>query len=475
MSGQLLAAGTDEAVPAFFWRLGTVVTPKDQQKRKSAIITISRQVLLFLRRDLWLLDIAGLNHMRRLVIKVLQVLYLVGEGAIRDKLLIRASALTYWTLLSIVPLLAFTFSILKGLGVQRRLETVLLQRLTVGSQEIASQIIAYIDRVNINSLGAIGLAVLMVVVFSMLNNIEVTFNDIWGLKKNRPTIRQISDYFSFLIILPIVFFIAISLTASFKSNAIMTWLTGQPELGRMVIASLKVLPFVMLSIFFSFLYLFMPNTKVKFWPALTAGIFAGTAWQLAQWGYVTLQIGMTRYNILYGTFAQIPFMLIWIYFSWVIVLFGAEFSFALQNVSIYKREQESARVNLESRFELALAFLKDIDQAYNAAGPRWRDVTLADQHQVSIRLARAVLSWVSDAGLIVLLGHEQHEQIMPAVNLGELPVAGILEKLEQTGGGLVNHQPQTEAVANQVKVRVLMERLKQVRRQTLEELKLRDL
>ncbi len=451
------------------------MSPKEQKKKETVITRVVRQVIQFLRRDLWILDIAGLNQMRRLVVKTLQVLYMVGEGAIRDKLLVRASALTYWTLLSIVPLLAFTFSILKGLGVQKRLEAALLQRLAVGSQDIASQIIGYIDHVNINSLGAIGLVVLMVVVFSMLNNMEITFNDIWGLKKHRSTIRKISDYFSFLILLPIVFFVVISLTASFKSNAIMTWMTSQPGLGTLVISILKVLPFVMLSIFFTFLYLFMPNTRVKFWPALMAGIFAGMVWQLAQWGYVSLQVGMTRYNVLYGTFAQIPFMLIWIYFSWVIVLFGAEFSFALQNVSIYKREQESTSVNLESRFELALAFLKDIDQVYNNGGKRWQDVSLAEQHRVSIRLARSVLNWMNDAGLVIMLGHEQQEQIIPAINIGILPVAEIIERLEQTGAPVRNHQPETEAVANQGKVRVLMQRLKQARRQYLEDLKLREL
>lgn len=390
----------------------------------------------FFKEDLWHLDFSSLDRLRKSIYKSLQILYVVGEGFIKDKLLLRASSLTFWSLLSIVPLFAFMFSILKGLGVQRRLEPIILERVAIGSQEIISQIINYIDRVNVGSLGAIGLVVLILTVVSMLSNIETSFNDIWGIKKHRSTIRKFSDYLSMLFLLPLLFLAALSVTATMKSTTFVTWLTAQPGLGPLVILLIKMLPFFTMWLLFTFLYMFMPNTKVRLKPALLAAIVTGTFWQIAQWGYVTFQVGVTRYNAIYGTFAQLPIMLIWIYISWVIVLFGAEFSFAMQNVTTYRKEQESDTVNIDSRLELAIAFLVDIYKAFKTGQQPWQDSLLAEKHFVSIRLARRVLDMLVQAGMIIDVHEEMQHRLVPSRELGEVAISSIIEKLEQVGPNL---------------------------------------
>ena len=387
----------------------------------------------FFVEDLWRLDFSELTHVRKSLYQGLQIFFLVAEGFMKDKLLLRASALTYSTLLAIVPLLAFMFAVLKGMGVQRRLEPMILERAGIGSQEIITKVLTYIDNVNVGSLGALGLIILIVTVIAILGNIEKAFNDIWGIKVQRTFLRKFSDYFSLLLVMPIFLLLALSLTAGLKSAAVVVWMQNQPGLGPLVLFWLRLTPFLALWFFFTFLYMFMPNTRIRLKPALIAGILTGTLWQSIQWAYVTFQLGAAKYNAIYGTFAQVPIMLIWIYISWVIILFGAEFCFALQNVGTYRQERQSEEVNFMARAELALAFLREIHNHFQNGSTPWTDEMLAQKHCVPVRLARRVLEELIQTGLLIKVPGKNIQAYHPARQLTALPVSEVLEKLEQIG------------------------------------------
>jgi membrane protein len=257
-----------------------------------------------------------------------------------DRVLLHASALTYTTLLSLVPGLALTFSILKGLGVQRRLEPMIMDRISAGSEEIAQQILTYIDNTNVTSLGTIGVITLLVTVVLVLSNIERAFNHIWGVDRPRPVIRKFADFFSVVLVFPFLLLAASWVNAFVESRP--AFLERLPATNVMMEAwriALQFTPHFFMVVALTFLYLFMPNTRVRFGAALAGGLVGGIALQVAQDQYIHFQIGATKYNAIYGAMAQLPVFLVWTYLSWAIALFGAEISWAFQ------QEQRRRRIS----------------------------------------------------------------------------------------------------------------------------------
>lgn len=294
-----------------------------------------RQVKGFLSRGVWSTDISDIPRLKAYLYRVVRFLEHVITSFIEDRCLLRASALTYSSLLSLVPLLALMFAILKGLGVQRRLEPYLLEKFALGSEEVVSRIVEYIDRTNVGTLGVAGVVTLVVTAIVVLKNMERSFNWIWKVHKGRSWLRTSSDYLSILVIAPLCLLVALSLTTYVSSLAFIKRMETIWILGGFYRFALRMSPFVILWIALTFCYVFMPNTRVRFSSALLGGVIGGTLWQFAQWGYVRYQFGVAKYNAIYGALSQLPILLIWIYVSWVIVLFGAEIAFAHQNLEWY--------------------------------------------------------------------------------------------------------------------------------------------
>jgi membrane protein len=318
---------------------------------KTQISEIYRRVKRFLGREVWSKDISKLPWYLGFFYRVVRFIEHTISGFIRDRCLLRASALTYASLLSLVPLLALMFALLKGLGFQRRVEPILLDRFTGGSQEVVSQILQYIDRTNVSSLGAVGVLSLVLTVVLVLKNMEKSFNWIWKVRKGRSLMRTVSEYLSVLMIAPISILLALSLTTYFNSQVFIERMESIWLLGDFYRFMIKMTPFVVLWIAFTACYIFMPNTRVRVDAALLGGVVGGTLWQFAQWGYVRYQIGVAKYNAIYGALSQLPILLVWIYVSWVILLFGAEIAFAYQ----YLRQYTESKI---------LSFQKERSHAY---------------------------------------------------------------------------------------------------------------
>ena len=257
---------------------------------------------------------------------------LIGIAAWRfyqDQCLVRASALAYTSLLSIVPLLAVMFSVLKGLGAQGRLETVLLSRLSLDA-EMVDLIISYIDKTNFGTLGALGGAALIVTVISVLGNIEASLNAIWRVAQQRSWWRKVTDYVGVVMLTPFLLLAATTITSAGQAQTLMQWVLDNGYLGGFAVQLLRISPIAINAVGIAVLYAVMPNRRPAWGPLLCGAAFAGFAWQLAQIGYVNLQVGVARNNAIYGALAQLPVTLVWLYVSWAVVLAGAELAAVLE-------------------------------------------------------------------------------------------------------------------------------------------------
>jgi membrane protein len=298
---------------------------------------------------------------------LLRFCYLIKTGFVLHQGTLRASALTYTTVLSLVPVLAIAFAILKGLGAQNTLEP-LLHKLAGDSQETISRIIAYVNNTNFRSIGAIGVLALVVTVISLLENIERAFNTIWGVRETRSLQRRFSDYLSVVVVGPILILVATSMTTSLQNQWIVKWFLRQEYFGEAVLFVFRLSPYISVWIALVFLYIYIPNTKVRFRSALLGGVVAGTAWQVAQWAYFHFQVGVANYNAIYGTLAALPVFLVWVYTSWLIVLLGVEIVCAHQRrrcVGAYLGSDTGSQAACEER---SLALMLQVCRHFREGG-----------------------------------------------------------------------------------------------------------
>ncbi len=392
--------------------------------------------------DIW--EMQAPHRLGKFFHRQLRIFFIVAKGFVDDRCLLRASALTYITLLSIVPLLAVAFSTLKGFGVQNTIRDIALKRVAGNLEQVVEQIASYVDKIDVTALGVVGLGALICTVIMMLSQIERTFNEIWGVKVGRTILRKISDYLSVLIISPLMMAIATSITASIQSKAVVKKVM---ELGLSQLAHL--LPLVTAGIAFSFLYAFMPNTKVKMRSAIVGGVWAGSLWHIAQWCYINFQIGATRYNAIYGSFAQFPLFLIWVHFSWVIALLGAEISFAHQHVKTYKREQKAFALSVRSQEMLALQMLISIGECFKNKADKWSPEWFSTKWNIPIRLINELLFRLEKINTVVRVG-DRDSYYYPSRPLKQISI-------EETIAALRNYSEKEGNALEPVKMNFLRE------------------
>jgi membrane protein len=434
--------------------------------------TIIERTRHFLEQGLWELDATDKCWWRRFFLNQAQILILVVRGFFADGCMLRASALTFTTLLSLVPLLALMFSVLKGLGVQKELEPLLLSHLAVGGGTVVTKIIEYIDNTNVARLGTYGLIFLITTVLTLLSNIEQSFNKVWGVRETRPLLRRFTDYFSVVTIGPILLVIAISMTSTLKSQHLVQALLAYDYVGQALLTLFEVMPFMMMWLVFAGLYLFMPNVKVSPRAALIGGVFGGTLWQVSQWGYLNFQVGVARYNAIYGTMAALPILMVWIYLSWMIVLLGLEMTYTTQNLRNLRRDMYSARVNFASIEFIALTVLLCIGRRFYLGKPALGQEELSSLLDVPSRLLRNILEELARLGHIVSVAqNEDNVGYQPAQALEQIKLHEVIRGLAADGADYSQLRMSLERGA----IAGVAETLKEAERQALEGLTLRDL
>jgi len=365
------------------------------------------------------------------VLRFFRAAAFVSLNFLEHKCLLRATALSFTTILSLVPLFALAFAVLKGLGVQNTLEPLILEHLTAGSGEVAERIISYINNTKMASLGAIGLVALVVTVISLLGSVEEAFNDIWGVEENRSLYRRFSDYLSVVVSGPLLLLAAMSITTSLQSQSLVRWLLSRAYFGDILLFIFYIIPYLSVWLALVCLYVFLPNTKVKIGSALVGGILAGTAWQVAQWGYLHFQIGVAKYNAVYGTLAALPVFMVWIFTSWIIVLFGVEMVAFHQNRKIPRPYARKGELSCAARETTTLVILLTVADSFFRGESPWTLERIAEERHVPVGIARRLLSELVAAGYLVAV--EGGYGYYPAREPEHIRIDGLLAYLKRQG------------------------------------------
>ena len=305
----------------------------------------------------WDAEASDLTRFKRLIHALIRIVLMVARDFIEKLVKLQAMALAFKTLLSLAPLLAVVFAILKGFGVHNRMEPVLAEALAPlgeGAQDITVRLIGFVDGMRVGTLGGVGLATLFITVLSLMGTIEESFNHIWRVKSPRKLTRKFSDYLSVILVGPVLVFAAVTITASLQSNAFVQGLISLEPFGTAILTLLKLVPYVTLWGAFTFVYAFVPNTRVALKAALVGGLVAAILWQTVGWGFTAFVASSPRYDAVYKSFATLLLFLLWLHIGWVIVLLGAQVAYAYQHLHLYQADREALARSPAGREQLAL-------------------------------------------------------------------------------------------------------------------------
>jgi len=321
--------------------------------KKSSIQQIKNKVL----DQVWEAEVSNLTRFKRPIYALIKMVFMVARDFIEKLVKLQAMALAFKTLLSLAPLLAVVFAILKGFGVHNRMEPALAEALApLGEkgQEITAYLIGFVDRMRVGALGSVGLVTLFITVLSLMGTIEDSFNHIWRVKSPRKLTRKFSDYLSVILVGPVLVFAAVTITATLQSNAFVQRLMSLEPFGTVILTLLKLVPYVTLWGAYTFVYVFVPNTRVKLKAALVGGLAAAVLWQTVGWGFTAFVASSTRYYAIYSSFAILLLFLLWLHVGWVIVLLGAQVAYAYQHLHLYQADREALARSPAGREQLAL-------------------------------------------------------------------------------------------------------------------------
>lgn len=351
----------------------------------------------------WGGDLAAVPPWRRRLVLTLRMLYAVGRDLGEGQLTLRAMSLVYTTLLSLVPLLALSFSVLKGLGVQNQVRPMLLTLLEpLGEKgiQIADQMIGFVNNIKVGVLGALGLGMLVYTVVTLLQKIEDNLNYVWRIKSARPLAQRFSQYLSVMMIGPLLMFSAMGVTGAFFGSHAMRSLIEIQPLGALVGLGAKLLPFLFVIAAFSFIYQLMPNTRVRMGSALVGGTVAGVLWQTLGWGFAAFIAGSSNYTAIYASFAIVIFSMIWLYLNWLIVLIGASVACYHQYPTLLVTPHREFRLSNRLKEKVALLVATLIGRNYYANQPAWSLESLSDRIGVPVMAVEPVLEAFQDAGYL---------------------------------------------------------------------------
>ncbi|MFL1467684.1 YihY/virulence factor BrkB family protein [Marinobacter sp. DUT-3] len=369
-------------------------------------------------------------------------LYALIRDVVSGNLTLHSMSLVYTTLLSIVPLLALSFSVLKAMGVHQKMEPFLFQFFEpMGPQglDIAEQILSFVDNMKVGVLGSVGLALLVYTVISLVQKIERSFNMIWRVPDMRSMAQRFSNYLSVIMVGPLLMVSAIGATATIFSSEFVQTLVEIEPFGSLIIAITRFTPFFLVVGAFTFVYVFIPNTRVKLRYAFIGGLVAGVSWQAAGMLFASFVAGSAKYEAIYSSFAIGIILLIWIYLNWMILLLGASLSFYLQNPgSVAKRHQVQLSPELQEKVALALMWM--VAKPFSEGKPAPQQEWLEHQLRVPGEVTRGVSDKLIRAGFLTLAG-SQGDKLTPGRALNLITVGNVLDAVRHDEDRVVDRLP----------------------------------
>jgi len=393
-----------------------------------------------LNHIIWQTPLSEISRGKTFIFKQLRIIVLAARGFYNDKVQLRASALTFYSLLSIIPIVAIVFAIAKGFDVDNNIKIFIQEKFPTQQDNfkwLLTEAEIAIKGTSGGYMAGIGIIMFFWSVMSLLNNIESSFNHIWQVRTSRAWHRKFTDYLTIMLIAP-VFIILSSGINLFISTKLPEYMSNAPILDffKPVISFLvKFAPYLLSWIALTVLFIVMPNAKVKFVPALISGIISGTILQGIQWLYIDLQFGITKLGYLYGSFAAVPLFIVWMQSSWIVVLLGAEISFANQNVSRYEMESEALNISNYQKRALVILIMHMIIRNFSRGEKPISSSYIAANLKIPVRLSRDILQDMSSANLVSEIHeHEEKERLyQPAIDINKLTVSYVFSKLDKKG------------------------------------------
>ena len=411
--------------------------PREEKKpigeRISALLA---RTIRFVTYDIWRITENEVSGLKEIYINIIKTVILAVRGFQSENLQTKASALTYSTLLSIVPLLAVLLGIAKGFGFQGTVRQELFDYFPGHEMELNKAfefVESYLAQGGV--IIGVGLILLFYTVINLISSVEDTFNDIWQIQKSRPWYRKISDYLALFLVLPVL------MTASSGLSIFMSTLQNS-FLGQylfftpLVELFLHIAPYIITTLAFTGLYVSLPNTKVRFVNGLVAGFIAGCAFQLFQFIYISGQIWVSKYNAIYGSFAALPLLLLWLQLSWLICLFGAELSYASQNVKKFSFERDSKSISRRYKDFLTLLIASLIVKRFVKGEKPYTADELSDAYRIPIRITTQILYLLTELNIIIEVNYGNDDRVayyQPAIDVNKITVSYLLTRMDEYG------------------------------------------
>ena len=406
---------------------------------------MGNRLINYLSTGIWRIRLGNVPPVKAHFIRQLRIVVLTVRKALEDKASLRASALTFYSVLSVGPLIALVLGIAKGFGLQKRLETEMLTKIPA-QEEVLKQILGYAKTLLENTQGGVvagmGVVVLLWSAIKVFYHLEQAFNEIWQVKDPRSWKKTISNYLAFLFLTPLFLLIYSSIPAFItrQLDEYSSKLSLLAKVSPFIIDLLQLSPYLLVWALFSLVYVVIPNTRVMPRAAIISGVLAGTVYLLVQWGLVEFQVGVTKYNPVYGSLIALPLLLIWINIGWIILLIGAEYAYAHQNVDLHEFEPDFVNISPHYKKVLTLQILHRLVLQFSNGDPSLNTSQISQQLEIPVRLTQQIMGELKAAGLVSLMSvnDDREPAYQPSSDIHRWTIKFVTDALEQRG---VNQLP----------------------------------
>ena len=413
------------------------------------ILTVQKplsQLISFIWDD----DLRSLHGVRRIAVFMSRVLFVLVKELMGGQLNLRAMSLVYTTLLSIVPLLAVSFSVLKGFGVHNRLEPLLynlLLPLGPNGVEITDKIIGFVENVEVGVLGSVGFALLIYTVISLMQKIESAFNYVWRIDHLRSLSQRFSNYLSVILIGPVLIFSAVGFTATVLNMEVAQRLAAIEPFGTLMLYGSKLVPYVLVCLAFTLIYIFIPNTRVRFTAALVGGVIAGVLWKITGWGFAAFIASSSKYAAIYSSFAILILLLIWMYLSWLILLVGSQIAFFVQYPKYMARSRVKFILSNRLREMMALQIMYLVGYNHNHGLPPWNLDQFVEFLGLPGEPVHRMIKVLVDAGYMIEIINDDAPVYLPLHAIETMRLADMISAIRRASESRILSISQLVSVA----------------------------
>ncbi len=401
------------------------------------------KILHFVREGVWEVRLKDLPPWKAFSVRCLRVVLLALRGFMKNGDQKTASVLTYYSLLNLVPLIGVAFGIAKGFGLEKMIQKQILQMAAEANwqADITNQVIGFsqslLEHTRGGLIAGVGVIMLFYTVISIFGKIEESFNTIWEVRRPRTLVRKFTDYLTMMLMAPILFIISSSVTVLVATNVmvIVHRIAILRSFSSVILFGLNLLPYLSIWVLFSTLYLVMPNTRVRLRSGILGGIVAGTIYQVVQWIYIRFQIGVANYGAIYGSFAALPLLLVWLQLSWTIVLFGAEIAYADGHYETFGFHPDYSRLSENSKKWASLRILHLLAKRFAHGEKPLTLVQISHTLEIPIRLVRERIKELMAVGLITETSRENPNEMafQPGLSIDDLRIRRVLDAYEKCG------------------------------------------